>query len=181
MAWMNLSPLTPVALTTPRFLRWCSDSRWTTGSTTPSAAWWVCFRSLSHEWQWVLFSQLLSSSTLCVCLCGVGMVQSGPGVCLGWILRKERSSGLSQTPVLPAWSPGKGRKWGHYRPHTSSLQLRFLCLSCPWEQVCAKSFFMKHYDIYKHIYILWLSTFICNKLHFVRQSYASYGCSSWEI
>ncbi|KAF3856248.1 hypothetical protein F7725_016971 [Dissostichus mawsoni] len=31
----------PVALTTPRFSRWCSGSRWTTGSMTPSAAWWV--------------------------------------------------------------------------------------------------------------------------------------------
>lgn len=41
MAWMNLSPLTPVALTTPHFLRWCSGSRWITGSTTPSAPWWV--------------------------------------------------------------------------------------------------------------------------------------------
>lgn len=41
MAWMSLSPLIPVALTTPRFLRWCSDWRWITGSVTPSAAWWV--------------------------------------------------------------------------------------------------------------------------------------------
>lgn len=65
-----------------------------------------------------------------------GVVQSGPGVCLGWVLCPERSARLSQTPVLPAGSPGKGRTRGHYWPHSPSLQLCVLCLPCPWEQVC---------------------------------------------
>lgn len=65
-----------------------------------------------------------------------GMVQSGPGVCLGWVLCPERSARLSQTLGLPAGPPGKSRTRGHYWPHSPSLQLCVLRLPCPWEQVC---------------------------------------------
>lgn len=137
MAWMNLSPLTPVALTTPRFLRWCSGSRWTTGSTTPSAAWWVGART-----GWNLGWQAATLfPPLCLCDCA-GLVQPRPGVCLGWVLRQERRAGLSQTPVLPAWPPGEGGERGHYRPHPSSLQLCFLRLPCAWEQVWPNPLFL---------------------------------------
>lgn len=70
-----------------------------------------------------------------------GMVQSRPGVCLGWVLCSEWSAGLSQTPVLPAGSPGKSRTRDHYWPHSPSLQLCVLCLPCPWEQVCPDLYF----------------------------------------
>lgn len=82
---------------------------------------------------WVGFGDTVPSSVL-VWLCA-GLVQPGPGVCLGWVLRQERRAGLSQTPVLPAWPPGEGGERGHYRPHPSSLQLCFLRLPCAWEQV----------------------------------------------
>lgn len=73
MAWMNLSPLTPVALTTPRFLRWCSGSRWTTGSTTPSAAWWVGART-----GWNLCWQAATLfPPLCLCDCVQGWFSPG--------------------------------------------------------------------------------------------------------
>lgn len=64
-----------------------------------------------------------------------GMVQSGTGVCPGWVLRPEWSARLSQTPGLPAGPPGESRTRGHYWPHSPSLQLCVLCLPCPWEQV----------------------------------------------
>lgn len=70
MAWMSLSPLTPVAMTTPRFLRCCSGSHWTTGSMTPSAAWWVtlCQVSCLHDngGESLLLCSLLVSTCLCV-------------------------------------------------------------------------------------------------------------------
>lgn len=84
-----------------------------------------------------------------VSLCCAGMVQSRAGVCLGWVLCEEWSSRLSQTSGLPAWSTGKGRKWGYYWPNTSSLQLRFLCLPCPWEQVCP-------YLLFSVVSVLWV-------------------------
>lgn len=64
-----------------------------------------------------------------------GMVQSGTGVCPGWVLRPEWSARLSQTPGLPAGPPGESRTRGHYWPHSPPLQLCVLCLPCPWEQV----------------------------------------------
>lgn len=136
MAWMSLSPLTPVAMTTPRFLRCCSGSHWTTGSMTPSAAWWVTLLGGTGalERAGVITVQ---SCSLHVLLSFVGMVQPRPSVCPGWILCKERSPRLSQTSLLPTWSSGTGRKWGNYWPHSSALQLCFLCIPCPWEQVCA--------------------------------------------
>lgn len=79
-----------------------------------------------------------SNVTVGVC---AGMVQSRPGVCLGRVLRSERSARLSQTPVLPAGPPGKSRAWGHYWPHPPSLQLCVLCLPCPWQQVCPDLYF----------------------------------------
>lgn len=82
---------------------------------------------------WLCCRVICSNTAVAVC---AGVVQSGPGVCPGWVLCPERSARLSQTPVLPAGSPGKGRTRGHYWPHSPSLQLCVLCLPCPWEQVC---------------------------------------------
>lgn len=91
-------------------------------------------------WGWSCWLICGNIIHMCVCACA-GMVQPRPGVCLGWVLCQERSSRLSQTSVLPAWSTGKSRKRGYYWPHSSSLQLCFLCLPCPWEQVCPNPFF----------------------------------------
>ncbi|KAG7254658.1 hypothetical protein CRUP_003813, partial [Coryphaenoides rupestris] len=57
-----------------------------------------------------------------------GMVQPGPGVRPGRVLRQERGQGMSQAPVLPPRPPQQGRQRRHDRPHSAPLQLRFLCL-----------------------------------------------------
>lgn len=164
MAWMSLSPLTPVALTTPRFLRWCSGSLWTTGSMTPFAVWWVALLSLSQSSVSVCYSDWLAVMKYPF-LCCAGMVQPGPGVCLGWVLCQEWGSRLSQTSVLPAWSTGKSGKRGYYWPHSSTLQLCVLCLPCPWEQVCPNPIIVcycvildlyAHKNHFEHLQILFL-------------------------
>lgn len=138
MAWMSLSPLTPVALTTHHFLRWCSDSRWTTGSTTPSAAWWGSLTSTGClTWS---FTVVPTHPAVFSLPPRAGMVQPRTGVCPGRVLCQERGSRLSQTSVLPARSAGKRGEWGNHWPHPASLQLRFLCLPRPWEQVCPPPF-----------------------------------------
>lgn len=134
MAWMNLSPLTPVALTTPRFLRWCSGSRWTTGSTTPSVAWWVVFwyvRGIG-----LFMSSEMQQHNPHLCLCRDGSAQAR---CLSWmstvpgmvfevvtdicvtcvIFWKEQKAGLLLTPLcfttallfVPPMFMGTGVPW----------------------------------------------------------------------
>lgn len=88
-----------------------------------------CETSRNSEW-----SITVMCFNMFVGVCA-GMVQSGTGVCPGWVLRPERSARLSQTPGLPAGPPGESRTRGHYWSHSPSLQLCVLCLPCPWEQV----------------------------------------------
>ena len=73
-----------------------------------------------------------------LCTLPTGLVQSRSGVCLGWVLRSLWCSGLSSAFMLPERSAREGREWSHDWPHPAALQLRLLCLPCPWKQVQIK-------------------------------------------
>ena len=71
----------------------------------------------------------------CLSASSTGVVQPGPGVCAGRILRPERGQRVSQTPVLPPRPAQSRRQRGNDRPHPAPLQLRLLRLPRAREQV----------------------------------------------
>lgn len=70
-----------------------------------------------------------------LCVLSTGLVQSRPGVCIGWILCPIWCSRLPSAFMLPERLTGEGGERSHDRPHLAALQLRLLCLPCPWKQV----------------------------------------------
>lgn len=150
MEWTSSSRLTPAILTTLQCLRWFSGWLWTTDSTIRTPVWWVSFVQFRQDsWRCITVCKIESlkymwmiHSVFVICIhgCISGLVQSRPGVRIRRVLRQVRSTGLSQTPVLPERPAGEGWERLHDRPHTATLQLCLLRFSRARQQVQMTSF-----------------------------------------
>ena len=72
-------------------------------------------------------------------LCFSGLVQPGPDILPGRVLRAVRRAGLLPAPVLPERPAGPRREGRHDRPHPDALQFRLLRQPRARQQVSARA------------------------------------------